>query len=225
MRSDSTKEIATALAKFQGSMSAVKKDAVNPFYKSKYATLDTIWEAIRKPLSENGLSVVQTLGIVEGNSVLETTLYHTSGELISGVQLVNPVKLDPQGLGSAITYARRYSLSAILGIVADDDDDANIATKPESKQEPKAKSPETPSKSASEDSITEPQTKKIYALAKAKGFSPEEAKDFMQKTFNKTFTKALTKSEASQMIEFLGEITPGEDPLVRAAKEMGASEE
>ena len=82
----------------------------------------------------------------------------------------------------------------------------------------------TPSKNVPEDGITEPQTKKIYALAKAKGFSPEEAKDFMQKTFKKSSTKELTKDEASQMIEFLSEIKPGEAQLVRAAKAMRASE-
>jgi len=130
MRSDTVKEIATALSNFQCKMTAVKKDSTNPFYKSKYASLDTIWETIRKPLAENGLSVAQTMDVDNDKSVLETTLYHTSGEWISGVQLINPVKPDPQSQGSAITYARRYSLSAILGLVSDDDDDANTATKP-----------------------------------------------------------------------------------------------
>jgi len=128
-KSDTISELAKALATFQGKMTAVKKDATNPFYKSKYATLDTIWETIRKPLSENGLSVAQTMNLTPSSeSVLETTLYHTSGEWISGTQLVSPVKDDPQSLGSAISYARRYSLSAILGIVADEDDDGNAAT-------------------------------------------------------------------------------------------------
>jgi hypothetical protein len=229
MRSESVKEIATALSNFQGKMTAVKKDSVNPFYKSKYASLDTIWEYIRKPLSENGLSVAQTMNLIEGNSVLETTLYHTSGEWISGTQLVNPVKNDPQGLGSAITYARRYSLSAILGLVSDDDDDANTATKHESSVEqkvivakPVSTVGETPQKS---EGITIPQTKKIHATAKEKGLSPEEARAYMQKTFKKNSTKELTKEEASTMIEFLEEIKPDDMPLVRAAKELGAKEE
>ena len=131
-------ELAKALSNFQSKMIAVKKDATNPFYKSKYATLDTIWETIRKPLSDNGLSVAQTMDIENGKDVLNTTLYHISGEWISGMQSINPVKDDPQSLGSAISYARRYSLSALLGIVADEDDDANIATKP------KVEKPETP---------------------------------------------------------------------------------
>ena len=226
-KSESITNLVKALTNFQGKMTAVKKDSVNPFYKSKYASLDTIWETIRKPLSENGLSVAQTMGVDNDKSVLETTLYHTSGEWISGTQLVNPVKNDPQGLGSAITYARRYSLSAILGLVSDDDDDANTATKPEIKQEvkspvkPVSPTVETPQTS---ESIAVPQTKKIHAIAKEKGLSPEEAIAYMQKTFKKNSTKELTKDEASIMIEFLEEIKVDDMPLVRAAKELGATE-
>jgi len=216
MRSETISELAKALTSFQGQMTAVKKDAVNPFYKSKYATLDTIWETIRKPLSENGLSVAQTMNLIEDKSVLETTLYHTSGEWISGIQLVNPVKDDPQALGSAISYARRYSLSAMLGIVVDEDDDADIASSKEK--------PTTKEKGTVAGGITPSQNKKIYALAKEKEYSPEEARDYMKAHFGKNSTKELTKDEASVMIEFLNEIKQGEGHLVRAAKEEGAKE-
>ncbi len=221
-KSESITNLIGALTTFQGKMTAVKKDATNPFYKSKYATLDTIWETIRKPLSENGLSIAQTMNLLDGKSVLETTLYHTSGEWINGTQLVNPVKDDPQSLGSAISYARRYSLSAILGIVADEDDDANVATKPEPKQSVKATSQSTETKSVD---ATEAQIKKIYATAKEKQLSSEEAKEYIKRKFNKTSTKELTQQEASTMIEYLNEIKPGEASLVRAAKELGAKEE
>lgn len=145
-KSESITELAKALSSFQGKMIAVKKDAINPFFRAKYATLDTIWETIRKPLAENGLSVVQTMGILPSTPIvalLETTLCHTSGEWISGTQLVNPVKDDPQSLGSASSYARRYSLSAILGLVADEDDDGNVATSPKVDHKPET----TPKKS------------------------------------------------------------------------------
>jgi len=137
-KSESITELAKALNTFQGKMRGVKKDAVNPFFKSRYATLDSIWEAIREPLAGVGLSVVQTLDYGD-KPLLDTTLLHISGEWIGGSMLLNPIKDDPQGLGSAISYARRYSLSAILGIVADEEDDANSATKPPAKPEPKAK--------------------------------------------------------------------------------------
>ena len=230
-KSGTISELAKALSSFQGKMTAVKKDATNPFYKSKYATLDTIWETIRKPLSENGLSVAQTMNLTsDSKSVLETTLYHTSGEWIGGTQLVNPVKDDPQSLGSAISYARRYSISALLGIVADEDDDANVATKPD-KPKAEAKSPEKPVSTVgetpqkSEPSISAAQTKKIYASVKEKGITPDQAKAYLKQVFKKMSTKELTISEASRLIEDIesGKIG-GESALVKEAKRLGATE-
>ena len=241
MKSETVSELAKALSNFQGKITAVKKDAINPFYKSKYATLDTIWESIRKPLSENGLSVAQTMGLTpDGKSILETTLYHTSGEWISGTQLVNPVKDDPQSLGSAISYARRYSLSAILGIVTDEDDDANIATKPETKIEQKviiAKSekPVSPPPAPLPDTdtagiakgISVAQTKKIYASVKERGITLDQAKAYLKQVFQKSSTKELTVSEASRLIEDINAGKLGGDSeghLVKAAKSLGATE-
>jgi len=227
-KSESITNLVKSLTTFQGKMTAVKKDATNPFYKSKYATLDTIWESIRKPLSENGLSVAQTMNLIEDKNVLETTLYHTSGEWISGTQLVNPIKDDPQSLGSAISYARRYSLSAILGIVTDEDDDANVATKPETKPKEKPISTivEAPQKS---ETITPAQTKKIYASVKEKGITADQAKAYLKQVFKKMSTKELTVSEASRLIEDiesgkLNQEMKEEGHLVKAAKALGAVE-
>lgn len=125
-KSDSIKELATALCKFQGEVEAIKKGSENPFYHSRYADLTAILDTIRKPLSENGLSFVQ---FPTGQSGLETMLMHTSGEWISATYEMKPVKNDPQGLGSAITYQRRYALGSILGLSTDDDDDGNSASK------------------------------------------------------------------------------------------------
>ena len=231
-KSESITELAKALSNFQGKMTAVKKDAINPFYKSKYATLDTIWEAIRKPLSENGLSVAQTMNLTpDSKSVLETTLYHTSGEWISGTQLVNPVKDDPQSLGSAISYARRYSLSAILGIVADEDGDGNVATKSETKPKIKdeSKPPEKPIQlkpdAKDEPNISAAQTKKIYASVKERGITADQAKAYLKEVFKKMSTKELTVSEASRLIEDIeaGKIG-GESALIEEAKRLGAEE-
>lgn len=126
-KSESIKEIATALCKFQGSVEKVKKEATNPFFKSKYATLSNILDVIRIPLSEAGLSFVQ-LPIDENK--LTTILMHTSGEWISGTYIMRPTKNDPQGLGSTITYQRRYALGAVLGLNIDDDDDGNEGSEP-----------------------------------------------------------------------------------------------
>lgn len=143
-RSESIEKLALALNKFQSEMTAVKKDSVNPFFKSKYADLNGIWEAIRKPLTSNGLSVAQTISASEFGTALETTLLHISGQFISGQQPIIATKADAQSMGSAISYCRRYSLSALLGLTADDDD-GHAASDPirtgASKNEPPQKSP------------------------------------------------------------------------------------
>lgn len=116
-----------ALANAQSEIKGALKDSSNPFYKSKYATLESVWDACREPLSKNGLSVIQLPRTLDGKPALETILGHSSGEWISEVVEINPTKNDPQGMGSAISYFRRYSLAAVVGIYQEDDD-ANIAS-------------------------------------------------------------------------------------------------
>jgi hypothetical protein len=122
-RSDTLQEIAKAISTFQGAMSSVTKSKTNPFFQSTYADLDSIWDACRAHLKTNGLSLIQTTAFDEGGDYLTTTLLHISGEYILGRYRLSPVKPDPQSMGSAMTYARRYAMSAILGVSADDDDD------------------------------------------------------------------------------------------------------
>lgn len=134
MRSESVKEIALALSKAQGQFDHAKKDVKNEFFKSKYADLASVIDAAKKPLSDNGLAVVQVVDADnEGGIYLETTLLHSSGEWISGRYPIKPIKTDPQSVGSAITYARRYAFSAMTGIAADDDD-GNAASHAGSRQ-------------------------------------------------------------------------------------------
>ena len=125
MQSEQINELALSLSKAQGIIENAKKDTENPFFKSKYADLAGIWDAIRKPLSDNGLSIVQ--GCNESNHLV-TTLIHSSGQFISSLTPVFNGKGDAQGFGSGMTYARRYALSAIVG-VAQEDDDGNDANK------------------------------------------------------------------------------------------------
>lgn len=127
-QSEQINELAAALCKLQSALKPALKDSTNPFFRSKYADLNAVWDSCRDLLGNNGLSVVQTVDWQEAASGLKTTLLHNSGQWISGIQRLNPVKDDPQGIGSSITYARRYGLSAILGIVSDDDDDGNVAS-------------------------------------------------------------------------------------------------
>lgn len=123
---------AKALVKFRAELKNASKDAKNPFFGSTYADLASIIEAAREPLTKNGLAYQQIVHNGDAASV-ETLLIHESGEFLScGVISIMPSKRDPQGFGSAITYARRYSLQAALGIAAEDDD-GNEATKPTTK--------------------------------------------------------------------------------------------
>lgn len=122
-RSEAIELLAAALAKAQGEIKPAVKDAKNPHFGNSYADLASVWEACRVPLTTNGLSVVQ-LPALEALMVSVTTmLMHTSGQWISSKIVASVARADPQNIGSAITYLRRYSLSAMVGIAPGDDDD------------------------------------------------------------------------------------------------------
>jgi hypothetical protein len=121
-RSESIAKIAEALSKAQGEIRGAVKDAANPFFKSKYADLASVMDACKKPLSENGLAIVQFPRTVEGGVEVETMLAHSSGEWMCESLFLPTAKYDAQGIGSAITYARRYALSSIAGVCPEDDD-------------------------------------------------------------------------------------------------------
>lgn len=127
-KSDSIKNIAKALTLFHMKVEKIKRDAVNPFFHNKYASLSNILNAIDTPLAESGLSFSQ---IPTGQNGLTTILMHSeSGEYLMGEYEMTPTKNDPQGKGSVITYQRRYALGAILGLNVDEDDDGNSGSQP-----------------------------------------------------------------------------------------------
>jgi hypothetical protein len=126
--SDEIKDIAIALSKAQGEMKGAKKDTENPFYKSKYADLASVWEACRDVFAKNNLAVLQAPGGTDPNTVSVTTmLIHSSGQWFKDTLIMTPVKNDPQNIVSCVTYARRCSLSAFAG-VAPEEDDGNAAS-------------------------------------------------------------------------------------------------
>jgi hypothetical protein len=128
LQSESVKELNTALAKAQGELFAAKKDSINPHFKSKYADLASVWEACREALSSNGLSVTQMPAEFQNNIMtLVTRLSHSSGEWLEQTMTCPVGKPDPQGIGSCLTYMRRYALAAVVGVYQDDDD-ANSAS-------------------------------------------------------------------------------------------------
>lgn len=129
-KSQSITELAKALSKFQGEVEAVPKDSENPFFHSKYASLESVIKVIQSPLAKAGLSYAQ---FPLGKNQLVTMLMHQSGEFIMSTVEMTPKDTSPQAHGSAITYMRRYSISAMLGLATEEDDDGNSASSPKQK--------------------------------------------------------------------------------------------
>lgn len=121
-KSENIGQLAEALAKAQAEIRHAVKEADNPFFKSKYADLAAVWDAAREPLSKNKLSIAQVVEFDEAGPWLETLLLHASGEWLSSRYPISMGDGKPQTMGSATTYARRYALSAMVGIASEDDD-------------------------------------------------------------------------------------------------------
>lgn len=191
-RSESIKELAAALSKFQGEVKNPANTASNPFFKSKYAPLNDVLNLVRPILSKYGLSVVQAPSGDGENIIVTTTLLHSSGEFIEFQPLILKTdKATAQGAGSAITYARRYAISAILGISSEDDDDGNHATG--NKEATTTVPTNMPNKS-----LTENQIKRLYAIASGVGVNADTVKAQVKAKFNKEVNE-LTKPEYDQV--------------------------
>lgn len=143
-KSETIGKLAEALAKAQGEIKPAAFDAVNPHFKSKYATLSAIMEACKEPLSKNGIAIIQGTTADEGRVSVETMLIHTSGEWIRGQLSMKAERDTAQGYGAVITYGRRYSLASMVGIVADEDTDGETQKKEQRNQPIMQKRPEPP---------------------------------------------------------------------------------
>lgn len=133
-KSDMISDLAAALVKAHAEINGVVKSATNPYFKSKYATLEAVVEAVKPALLKQGIVVVQGLQDAENGVAIETMLLHQSGQWISSTLRLPATKEDAQGYGSACTYGRRYGLMAICGVPAEDDDgNAATASAPEKK--------------------------------------------------------------------------------------------
>lgn len=135
-------KIMPALLKAQSSIKIIKKDAENKFFKSSYATLEATIQAIQEPLNKNGIVFLQPLVSEESGTYVETTLVHESGEFITSKMRIEQSKAnDPQSQGSAISYARRYSLQAILSLGTEDDDAEQAMARPAGPTYPRPQAP------------------------------------------------------------------------------------
>lgn len=138
--SDDIKDLVGALAKAQGVMKPAVFNKVNPHFKSRYADFSSCMDACRAPLSSNGLAVIQSCETIDSKLSLVTTLAHISGQWMKSEFPIITSKMDSQGIGSAMTYAKRYSLCGMIGIVADEegDDDGEAAVgRPKKESKPK----------------------------------------------------------------------------------------
>ncbi len=196
-KSESVAKISKALAQFQGEVKNPANTETIPFFNSKYAPLSDILNTVRPLLSKYGLSVLQSPSGDGQNIAITTLIVHESGEWIESDPLtLKAEKATAQGAGSAITYARRYALSAMLGISSEDDNDGNAVienSKPESEK--------------NEDMATEAQLKKLYAMAKIKNISSDEMKKIIYEYYGKESSKELSKKEASDLIKRITEFT------------------
>ncbi|HAB9647324.1 ERF family protein [Listeria monocytogenes] len=198
--SESIIEISKALSKFQEQAEQPAKSADNPFFKSKYVPLESVISAVKKHASKLGLSYIQ-IPLTEENKVgVKTILMHASGEFVEFDPFMLPLdKNTAQGAGSALTYARRYTLSAAFGIASDEDDDGNSAsgnTKPSNKNQAK---PQTQNNNLASDA----QRKAIFAKAKVVGEPFGHDAKYVLESYKVTDTKSMSKGEASALIKKL----------------------
>lgn len=199
--SEQIQELAAALAKAQAQIEGAKKDSLNPHFRAKYADLASVWDACRDPLASNGLSVLQSPRLVANGEVwtveIETILMHASGQWMADVLAVPVAKLDAQGVGSSVTYGRRYALSAFVGVAPEEDDGEaavgrapaastmHTVQKPTAKPNGKAKTPEA---------------KELHEAAdKAKAASDSRTPDEVYQAGRKMILEAKTTAKCLQI--------------------------
>lgn len=195
--SDSIKSIAKAISAFQAEVKNPANTEENPFFKSKYAPLNDILNLVRPLLSKHGLSIIQSPAGDGQNIAITTLITHESGEWIESDPLtLKADKATAQGAGSAITYARRYALSAMLGISSEDDDDGNNA----SAEDQKPRTKQTTGRA------TENQLKAILAITQKLNIQNEDMQKMIKAHYKKDSSKELTKTDASDLIGRLKEM-------------------
>lgn len=193
-QSESIAELATALSQAQAEIKPAKKSGFNPHFKAHFATLEDIFNAAQLVLPRFGLSLIQSTELIDGVTLLRTVLLHSSGQWIDGLYPVLCQKNDPQGLGSGMTYSRRYAAMAMLGLPAEDDDaeaatdrggrieksGAEFVKKWNADKAPVEKLQPVRQTMGSEN-ITEKQAKRLFAIAKKNNVSNEEVKGIIGK--------------------------------------------
>jgi hypothetical protein len=179
LKSETIGKFAAALAQAQGKMKGAAKDSANPFFKSKYADLASVWDACRDALADASIAVVQ-LPKADGAKVTVTTmLAHSEGEWVSEDLTVTAKDDSPQAVGSAITYCRRYGLASLVGVAPEDDDGEAAQGRPVAPARPHpVKAPEKAlAETVAKERIA--RSASIWKRAQADGFTEETFKDLV----------------------------------------------
>jgi hypothetical protein len=188
------KLISQALVKFQSQLKPVNKDSENPFFKSSYADLSSILQAVMPLLSANGLALSQPMKVQDGTTILITRLIHESGESIES-EMILPHHADPQKFGALISYYKRYQLSALLSVsTCDEDCDANTLVPEKAGNQPYQQQKTTQVYSSPKTSNDNSEIKPAVNLA-------SDAQKNALKRMGIAFESNVSKSEASKLIE------------------------
>lgn len=221
-KSETITEIAKALVAFSGDVKAIEKDGTNPHFKSSYTTLDHMIDVTKPILQAHGLTVMQFPGGDGEKITMRTMILHESGEWIESEPLtLRPTKNDPQGAGSAITYARRYSYAAALSLSLGDDDDGNAASQQNATQgaqtsrqsntpprQPNANTGQSrPPQSAqgtndNPNPITDNQKRMFFVKAKQAGFDLENDKETFWELLSAHLARMVFHVDHLQKSEF-----------------------
>lgn len=204
-----------ALAKAQSEMRPAVMDMKNPHYNSRYASLTSIQDAYREPLAKHGLAVIQQIFHCSEGYWIRTLLGHSSGQWISNEFKLLIEKSNMQGLGSAVTYARRYGISSLVGVVDTEDDDGSAVSPPKT-EPPKVSAPNppapkiTPKTEAPKDPHSPylERMKKLFAIADQSGWTHDDIKFHIEHTFGIKTTKDLTQEQYDALLETIRDDMP-----------------
>lgn len=206
MKSPSIEQLSKALVDAQKALKPAKKEVMNTFLKNHYADLASVWDACRDALQSNGLSVAQTTFVLpDGRMALRTMLLHLSGEWLAGDYLLAPQQPTPQGFGSAMTYARRYALAAIVGITQEDDD-GHAGSTPASSKASVATTSTVPTKSPTptipSSTISEKQAVRLAMIAKTAGWEVTGIKAALNLKWDYKSSKDISKKDYEEICTY-----------------------
>lgn len=202
--SESIDLLAAALAKAQPEFEGAEKNAANPHLKNRYANLTAVMEAVRPALARHGLCVIQGISTADNGVTVTTRLLHESGQWIESSLTLPADKMTAQAVGSAITYARRYGISALLGVTPDEDDDGHAASAAPPQRRPV---PAAPRQAPAAGVISEAQRKRLFAIA-GPFHKADEIKAWLLTEYGITSSKDIPAAKYEAICDRLGKPAP-----------------